>query len=189
MTAMEEARLEDVGSGLAPITDGWFVVNANDAAWTVHPAFGRRCSFEGGGPALRNRPDLEQHPFPQLGIRLHLVEPGKPTGLYHRETEQEDFLVLRGECRLLVAGQERHLRAWDFFHCPAGVEHVFVGLGDEPCVVLMVGARTETGEIFYPRDELAARYDAAAGQETASPHEAYAPFGHWQPARLETGLQ
>jgi hypothetical protein len=28
-----EARLEAVASGLAPVTPGWFVVNARDAAW------------------------------------------------------------------------------------------------------------------------------------------------------------
>ena len=32
----EEARLEDYGSGLAPGTEGWFVVNTRDAAWLTH---------------------------------------------------------------------------------------------------------------------------------------------------------
>jgi len=28
-----EARLEQTGSGLAPVSDGWFVVNVRDAEW------------------------------------------------------------------------------------------------------------------------------------------------------------
>jgi hypothetical protein len=28
---MHEAQLEDCGSGLAPVTEGWFVVNVRDA--------------------------------------------------------------------------------------------------------------------------------------------------------------
>ena len=30
---VNEARLEDAGSGLAPVTEGWFVVNVRDAEW------------------------------------------------------------------------------------------------------------------------------------------------------------
>ena len=43
--------------------------------------------------------------------------------------------MLSGERRLLVEGAERLLQPWDFFHCPAGTEHIFVGAGDGPCVV------------------------------------------------------
>ena len=57
------------------------------------------------------------------------------------ESAQEDFLVLSGECLLLIEGEERPLKAWDFVHCPAGTEHVFVGAGTGPCVILMVGSR------------------------------------------------
>jgi hypothetical protein len=28
-----EAQLEDAGSGLAPLQEGWFVVNVRDAEW------------------------------------------------------------------------------------------------------------------------------------------------------------
>jgi quercetin dioxygenase-like cupin family protein len=38
--------------------------------------------------------------------------------MYHREKAQEGFLVLSGECLLVVEGEERPLRQWDFFHCP-----------------------------------------------------------------------
>ncbi|HEY9450933.1 MAG TPA: hypothetical protein VIQ60_14375, partial [Gemmatimonadaceae bacterium] len=40
---VQEARLEEVGSGLAPISPGWFVVNVGEAAWVRHDAFGGRC--------------------------------------------------------------------------------------------------------------------------------------------------
>jgi uncharacterized cupin superfamily protein len=185
-----EARLEDVGTGLAPVDDGWFVVNAGDAAWIENPAFGFRCPFEASPPVLRGRDDVEPRHFPQIGINLAILQPGRPSGLYHRENEQEDFLVLRGECLLLIEGEERLLRAWDFVHCPPGTEHVFVGAGDGPCVVLMMGARGGERGLFYTRAAVAVRRGAAAAEETPSAREAYAPFGHWQPGRpAETGLE
>ena len=50
--------------------------------------------------------------------------------------EQEDFLVLSGEAVLIVEGQERSLRQWDFVHCPPESRHAFVGAGTGPCVLL-----------------------------------------------------
>jgi uncharacterized cupin superfamily protein len=184
---MDEARLVEAGSGLVPASDGWFVVNAADAAWLRNDAFGRRSSFEADGPILRARPDLERHGFDQLGIRLQVLEPGKPSGLYHAESQQEDFLVLSGECLLLVEEEERRLRAWDFVHCPSGTRHVFVGVSDAPCVILMTGARTADRTIVYPQSDLARRYGAGVEAETASPHQAYAPYPHWQPDALPEG--
>jgi uncharacterized cupin superfamily protein len=166
-----EARLEDSGSGLAPVGDGWFVVNVRDAEWWVSDAFGSGAGFESRESA-----------FPQLGINISVLEPGKPNCLYHSESQQEDFLVLSGECRLLVNGEERLLSAWDFVHCPAGTEHVFVGT-DALCVVLMVGARTPDEQLLYPVSELAARYGASAERETSSPREAYARFERPQRGR------
>jgi len=178
----DEARLEVITDGLAPVTDGWFVVNAADAQWIRHPDFGWQCVFEASGAVTREREDLERVTFPQLGINLAVLERGKPKGLYHREDQQEDFLVLRGDCLLLVAGEERQLKQWDFFHSPAGTEHVFVGTSDEPCLLLCVGARLGYPGLFYPRTELALRHGAAAREETSSGAEAYAPHGHWRPA-------
>ena len=182
----EEARLEDVGSGLAPASSGWFVVNVADAAWVVNDAFGARCSFESSPRVLQNRPDLEPQWFEQLGVTLAVLPPGRSGGLYHSESAQEDFLVLAGECLLLVEGEERPLRQWDFFHSPPAVEHIFVGRGDEPCVLLMVGARPENKTLHYPRDETALRHGAGAEKATDSPHEAYEPYPHWRPGRPET---
>jgi uncharacterized cupin superfamily protein len=179
----EPATLEDVGSGLAPVSDGWFVVNVRDAAWLTNEAFGARCVFEGGMPVLRERPDLPAHRFEQLGFTLQVLEPGRPSGLYHAESAQEDFLVLAGECLLVIEGEERLLRAWDFVHCPGGTAHVFVGAGDGPCVILMTGARRPEKEIVYPRSEAARRHGASVETETTSPTEAYAPYPHWHPRR------
>ena len=179
----EEARLEDVGSGLAPVDPGWFVVNVGEAAWVRNEVFGARCVFQSDGRVLRDRPDLDEQRFPQLGVTLAVLEPGRPSGLYHSESAQEDFLVLVGECSMLVEGEERQLRQWDFVHCPAGTAHVFVGAGDSRCILLMVGARPDGKTILYPRSEVALDRAAGVETETDSPAEAYAPFPHWRPGR------
>jgi uncharacterized cupin superfamily protein len=160
-----EARLDDSGAGLAPADDGWFVVNVREAEWWTSDAFGSGTVFES-----------EQFPFPQLGINIAVLEPDQPNCLYHSESQQEAFLVLSGQCRLLVDGEERLLREWDFFHCPAGTQHVFVGAGDGPCAILMTGARSKDEQLLYPKSELAARYGASAEEETPDPKQAYAPF-------------
>jgi uncharacterized cupin superfamily protein len=165
---VEEAPLAEVESGLTPQSDGWFVVNARDAAWLVNDSFGARCVFEADTPVVRES-GLDVHRFPQLGITLAVLEPGKPSGLYHRETSQEDFLVLSGECLLLVEGEERRLRAWDFVHCPAWTEHVFVGAGDGPCAILAVGARASR-DVVYPRSDLALQHGAVADDRDVAYH-------------------
>ena len=162
---MAEARLDDFGSGLAPVTDGWFVVNVRDAEWWYAESRGAACWFESeyGDPPVE---------FAQLGVNLTVLEPGQ-SGVYHAEANQEAFLMLAGECRLLVEGEERRLRPWDFFHSPPWTEHAFVGAGDRPCVILMVGARLGP-EVRYPVSELATRYGASVEKETSDPEQAYA---------------
>jgi uncharacterized cupin superfamily protein len=180
---VEEAPLADVGSGLAPVSEGWFVVNVGAAAWITNDVFGAECPFEAVGPVLRERPDLPVVKFADLGFALTVISPGQPSGLYHAESNQEDFLVLAGECLLIVEEEERLLRTWDFVHCPPGTKHVFVGAGDGPCAIFMTGARTREKSIVYPTSEAARRYGAAVEDETSSPSQAYEPFPHWQPAR------
>ena len=180
---IEEARLEEVSSGLAPVSPGWFVVNAGEAAWVRNDAFGARCNFEGSDRALAERPELERQWFAEVGYTLAVLEPAKPTGMYHAESSQEDFLVLAGECLLVIEEEERRLRAWDFVHCPAGTRHIFVGIGDEPCVIFMVGARGAGKKLLYPRSEPALAYRAGVETETEEPAEAYAPFPHWRVGR------
>ena len=172
-----------MGSGLARASEGWFVVSVRDAAWLTNEAFGGRCIFESDRRVLRGRPDLDVQRFPDLGVTLAVLTPGRPSGLYHAETNQEDFLVLMGECLLVVEGEERPLRPWDFVHCPPGTAHVFVGTGNGPCVLFMTGSRAGDRGIVYPRSEVARRHGAGVETETRSPTEAYAPFPHWQPGR------
>jgi uncharacterized cupin superfamily protein len=155
-----EAPLEPGEGGLVPRGEGWFVVNAREAKW-LGGRFGAYTRFEG---------DTR---FPKLGVNIGVLEPGQPACMYHGEDEQEDFLVLAGECLLLVEGEERRLQAWDFVHCPAWTEHVFVGAGDSPCTVLAIGTRSG-GDIVYPESELARRHGAGVERETSDPKEAYA---------------
>ena len=143
----------------------------------TNDVFGAACIFEG-----------DDAPFAQVGFTLGVVLPGRPSGLYHREANQESLLVLSGACVLLVEGEERPLRQWDFVHFPAGTEHMVVATGDEPCVIFMTGARAgwpDTG-IVYPRSEVALRHGAGVETETTVPSDAYAPFPKWRPGRPET---
>ena len=180
---VEEARLEDVGSGLAPLSPGWFAVNAAEAAWIRNDAFGGRCVFEGSRRILAERPEAEPRQFAQIGFTLAVLEPGKPSGMYHAESAQEDFLVLAGACLLLIEEQERPLRAWDFVHCPAGTRHAFVGTGEDPCVIFMTGARRDGDTIVYPVSEAARAHGAVVESDTDDPATAYAPYPHWRLGR------
>jgi uncharacterized cupin superfamily protein len=157
-----EARLEDSGSGLAPAEEGWFVVNVRDAAWRTSKYFGSDCRFES-----------EASRFQQLGINISVLEPGTPNCLYHSEGVQEDFLVLSGECLLLVEEQERRLKAWDLVHFAPGTRHICIGAGDGPCAILMVGARGPGKKLHYPVTELAQKHGVAAPEDTDDPRQAY----------------
>ena len=165
MRFVAEARLEDSGSGLAPVTDGWFIVNVRDAEWWFAESRGAACNFE----SEYGEPQVE---FAQLGINVTVLEPGQ-SSVYHAETNQEAFLVLAGECRLLVEDEERRLRPWDFFHSPPWTEHAFVGAGDGPCVIVMVGARLGP-EVRYPVSDLPASYGASVEKATSDAEQAYA---------------
>jgi uncharacterized cupin superfamily protein len=180
---VEEARLEEVDSGLAPVSPGWFVVNIGEAAWVRNDAFGGRCVFESSPRVLAERPGVQPQLFPQTGFTLAVLEPGKPSGMYHAESSQEDFLVLAGTCLLVVEEQERPLRAWDFVHCPPGTRHTFVATSNEPCVVFMTGARRDGDTILYPLSKTARARNAGVETETDSPAAAYAAFTPWRLGR------
>jgi len=170
-----EAPLEQVEGGLAPAGEGWFVLNARDARWT-DGHFGKFTPFEG-----------ESVRFEQIGINLAVLEPGQPNCYYHAEDVQEDFLVLSGECLLLVEGEERRLRQWDFVHCPPWTDHVFVGAGEGPCAILMIGARP-TEDVVYPASDLARKHAAGVETETRSPKEAYKDIEPDKPTGYRGGL-
>lgn len=165
--AGSEARLAKAKGGLIPDERGWFVVNAADARWKDTGLFGIYCPFEG------------KLPFLQLGVNLSVLQPGQSLGRYHFEPgHEEDFLVLAGECILVVEEQERPLGRWDFFHCPPGVAHMIVGSGDRPSVVLSVGTRGNgrgvSDGVVYPVSEAATRLGVSVERETDDPAEAYA---------------
>ena len=171
-----EAPMEQRPGGLKPAGEGWFVVNARDAEWIYNDKFGGGVTFEG-------TPN-----FAQYGINIQVLWPGQPNAYYHAEQAQESFLVLAGECLLLIEGQERRLRAWDFVHCPPGTEHILVGTGDGPCTFLGVGARSEPEHIVYPVSELALRHNAGVMKETTEPDEAYAEVPETVPGPYREGL-
>lgn len=147
----------------------WFVQNVADTEWWVNDKFGSRTMLVPPGS--------------QVGARVHVFEPGKPSTLYHRESEQEGFLVIEGECLLIVEGQEVRLGPWDYFHCPPGTTHSLVGAGEGPCVMVTLGRRGEGGTILYARDETALRHGAGVGQDADTPAEAYEPFPKWESGR------
>ena len=170
---VKEARSEETPYGRYVTSEGWFVHNLSQALAVRQ---------EKGGALYPLEP--REAPFRDLGVNVRVLWPGDANGLYHAEGVQEGFLVLSGECMLIVEDEERPLRQWDYFHCPADTNHIIVGAGDGPCAVLMVGARPDVG-IRYPVSEVAAKYGASVAKETADPDEAYADWpGDYVPVRL-----
>jgi uncharacterized cupin superfamily protein len=164
-----EAPLDRTEHGTRPTGEGWFVLNVRDACWFTSE-LDTYARFES-----------DEVRFEQVGIGIGVLSPGKSNGMYHGEDAQEDFLVLSGECLLIVEGQERRLTAWDFVHCPPWTEHIFVGAGDGPCVVVGVGARRKGRGIVYPVNETALKHGAGVDEETADPRVAYARFSEDTP--------
>jgi uncharacterized cupin superfamily protein len=156
-----------------------FVVNVADAPAQSYPGSGVFAAFED-----------PKDPFPDFGINVHVLHPGEANAKYHAEHVQEDFLVLGGTCLLILNGEERLLTQWDFFHCPAGTEHTFVGAGDGPCWILMVGARGPRAGAHFPVNETAAKYGASAPESTDDSRVAYSDWSNeaesgrlpWPPA-------
>src|SRR5207237_8411594 len=104
--------------------------------------------------------------------------------------DQEDFLVLAGEALLIIEGEERPLRQWDFVHCPPETKHVIVGAGTGPSVVLAVGARDKsTGPNWggYTVDESALRHGVSVAQATTDPKQAYARFTKREQTQSDEG--
>jgi quercetin dioxygenase-like cupin family protein len=147
----------------------WFVRNVADSDWSMNEKFGARTMLVPGGDEI------------QFGTRVHVLEPGKPSTMYHRETGQEGFLVVEGECLLIVDGEERPLKQWDYFHCAPDTPHSFVGAGDGPCVLVTLGLRE--GSIVYERNDTALEHGAGVEEETDTPAVAYAPFPKWEDGR------
>jgi len=171
-----EARLVETEHGLVPEGEGWFVLNARESRWWHHDTFGSGVTFEGN--------DVR---FSEFGINVQVLQPGEPNCMYHGENAQEDFLVLHGECLLLVQGEERPLKQWDFVHCPPWTQHVFVGAGKGPCAILAVGTRPQNEELLYPVVEVARKHNAGVETEASSGREAYAPYPPVKEGRYRDG--
>jgi uncharacterized cupin superfamily protein len=178
-----EARLERTEHGVAPVGEGWYVLNMREAEWRHASGRGAVCvvgdDFEGW------RRDADQ-----LGVNPFVLMPGEPMAMYHREADQEVFLVVSGEALLVVEGEERDLRAWDFVQCPPGTGHVIVGAGDGPCLVIAVGARAHDGEpgsLAFPADDVARRYGAGVAEDTMDGDEAYASVSPRVPTVFREG--
>ena len=160
----EEAKIEHSDEGAYAASPGWFVLNMAEARWEQTEEAGHWTHFE------------PPEGFEHYGIGLHVLEPGQPNGKYHSENVQEDFLVLSGECTLIVEGEERRLKAWDHFHCAPGTNHIIVGAGEGPCAILMAGLRGPGKQLHYPVSEAAARYGASTPEETDIPRVAYSDW-------------
>jgi uncharacterized cupin superfamily protein len=175
---VQEAHLVQTEHGLIPSDDGWFIVNARETRWRGVGGRGALTDFDGDGE------------FPQLGVHVFVLGPREPMSMYHWEADQEDFLVVSGEALLIVEGEERPLRQWDFVHCPPGTKHTIVGAGTGPCVIVAVGARDRsTGPDWggYTVDEVALRHGAGAERETTEQEEAYANVPHRVHTRYRDG--
>jgi mannose-6-phosphate isomerase-like protein (cupin superfamily) len=177
---VSEARLEPTEHGLSPKGEGWYVLNLRDAEWRHADGRGAVCvaldDFEGW------RNDV------QYGLNTFVLLPGEPMAMYHREADQEVFLVVVGRALVVVEGEERPLRTWDFVHCPAGTKHVIVGAGSGPCVVIAVGSRAHDGHpdaLGFPADPVARRHGASVEEDTADGDAAYASV----PAREPTAYR
>ena len=171
-----EAPLRETKYGLVADIDGWFVVNAREARWRDWGPLGVNCDFEG------------KRRFRQLGININVLEPGQSLGFYHRENAQEGFLVLAGECLLIVEDEERLLRTWDFFHSPPGTAHMIVGAGTGPSVVVAVGARgLPRRGLVYVASKTAAKHGISVKKETTKSGEAYADLPRSKRVAYEDG--
>jgi uncharacterized cupin superfamily protein len=173
-----ESKLEKTEHGLIPKGEGWFVLNMRDAEWRHVDGRGAVCvaldDFEGW------RQDV------QLGVNPFVLEPGEPMAMYHWEADQEAFLVVSGEAVLIVEGEKRPLRQWDFVHCPPNTKHVIVGAGSGPCLVIAVGARAHDS-LGFPADEIAKRRGASVEEDTTDGGVAYASVPRRQPTAYRDG--
>jgi uncharacterized cupin superfamily protein len=174
-----EAKLERTEHGLAPAGEGWYVLDMRDAEWRHADGRGAVCvasdDFEG------RRRDSDQ-----LGVNPFVLMPGEPMSMYHWEADQEAFLVVSGEALLVVEGEERPLRAWDFVHCPPRTKHVVVGAGSGPCLVIAVGGR-QHDELGFPADEVARRHGASVAEDTLDGDVAYAGVEGREPTAYRDG--
>ena len=164
-----EARLERTGHGLSPSGSGWYVLNMRDAEWRHAEGRGAVCVVADDFEGWRREPD-------QLGVNPFVLQPGEAMAMYHWEADQEAYLVVSGEALLIVEGEERQLRQWDFVHCPPRTRHVILGAGSGPCLIVAVGSREHDGQpdsLGFPAAEIAGRHGASVAADTTDGGVAY----------------
>ena len=177
-----ESKLTKTEHGLVPGGEGWFVLNLRDAVWR---------HVDGRGAVCLALDDFENmRRSDQLGVNPFVLAPGEPMAMYHWEADQEGFLVVSGEAVLVVEGEERPLRAWDFVHCPPQTKHVIVGAGSGPCVVIAIGAREHADErdgLGFAVDDVAKRHGASVEEDTMDGDVAYASLPSREPTVYRNG--
>jgi mannose-6-phosphate isomerase-like protein (cupin superfamily) len=179
---VSEANLEQTAHGLVPKDDGWFVLNLRNAEWRHVDGRGAVCVVLDDFEGMRRQVQLGFNPF--------VLMPGEPMAMYHWELDQEAYLVLSGEAVLVIEGEERPLRAWDFVHCPPRTRHVVVGAGNGPCLVIAVGAREHSEEpdgLGFPANEVAKRHGASVEEDTMDGGVAYASVPGREPTAYLDG--
>jgi uncharacterized cupin superfamily protein len=178
-----ESQLEKTAHGLVPKGEGWFVLNMREAEWRHADGRGAVCVVADDFEGWRRESN-------QLGVNPFVLRPGEPMAMYHWEADQEDFLVVSGEAVLIVEGEERPLRAWDFVHCPPNTKHVLVGAGSGPCLVIAVGARAHDGQpdsLGFTVDDVAKRHGASVEEDTTDGGAAYASVPPREPTAYREG--
>jgi uncharacterized cupin superfamily protein len=174
-----ESKLERTEHGLVPEGEGWYVLNMRDAEWRHADGRGAVCVIADDFEGWRREAD-------QLGVNPFVLMPGEPMAMYHWEADQEGFLVVSGEALLIVEGEERHLRAWDFVYCPPNTRHVIIGAGSGPCLVIAIGAR-ERNSLGFTVDDVARRHGASVAEDTADGGVAYASVPRREPTAYRDG--
>jgi uncharacterized cupin superfamily protein len=160
---VDEARIEVTEQGPLPAGDGWFVLNLGEMPWETVPGFGVWRDF-----------NWDQKPGePNIGVHIHVLQPGENFGYYHAEAAQEGFIVLSGECLAIVEGKEQRMRQWDYLHSPPGTAHVLVGGGDRPCALVMFGSPDPRRKVEWIADETAAKHGASVKRTTGRDTDAY----------------
>ena len=176
--AVPEAQLKDSGSGLAPATEGWFVVNVRDAEWWFADSRGARCSFESeyGEPAVSSHSSGSTSPYWSQDRAASITQ---------------SPLRKRSSCSPGSAGCSSRARSDAF--CP-GTSSIRLRGQSTPSWARATGHVPPDGrcafgpEARYPVSELAARYGASVEEETSDPAQVYARSSGSAESDRGTGL-
>jgi hypothetical protein len=128
-----ESQLEKTEHGLVSKGEGWFVLNKRDAVW-------RHVDGRGASASLAPISKASGNSSSSASIRS-CSGSGRTDGHVPLEGRSGGLPRGVGEAVLIIEGEERQLRAWDFVHCPPNTKRVIGGAGSGPCFVIAVGAR------------------------------------------------